>query len=434
MKLLIKGGRVVDPSQGLDAVMDVLIENEQIAALGEHLTADDVTEVIEADGLVVAPGLVDLHVHLREPGQEAKEDIITGTKAAVAGGFTTIVPMANTNPAIDSAIIVSGLQERIRREALADVMIVGAVTKGLKGEELAEMGDMAQNGVVAFSDDGHFVDNSRLFRSALEYASMFGIPVISHAEEPSLAGDGFMHEGAVSARLGIPGIPDVAEDIAVARDVLLAENTGAHLHVAHVSTKGAVEIIRQAKKRGVKVTAEATVHHLTLTDEAVSGFDTATKVAPPLRSIDHVQALRAGLKDGTIDAIITDHAPHAFEEKDVEFRYAPNGFCGLETSLGVILTELYHTGEFSLSEIIGKMSVEPAHIFSLYAGSLKIGMPGNLVLIDLDKEWVVKKENFYTRGKATPYEGKRCRGQAVMTIVRGNVRMKDGDVCVGERN
>ena len=434
MKLLIKGGRVVDPSQDLDAVMDVLIENEKVAALGANLAADEATQVIEANGLVVAPGLVDLHVHLREPGQEAKEDIITGTKAAVAGGFTTIVPMANTNPDIDSAIIVSGLQERIKKDALAEVMVVGAVTKGLKGEELAEMGDMAQNGVVAFSDDGHFVENSRLFRSALEYASMFGKPVISHAEEPSLAGDGFMHEGAVSARLGIPGIPDVAEDIAVARDVLLAENTGAHLHVAHVSTKGAVEIIRQAKKRGVHVTAEATVHHLTLTDEAVSGFNTATKVAPPLRSAEHVQALREGLKDGTINAIITDHAPHAFEEKDVEFRYAPNGFCGLETSLGVILTELYHTGEFSLSEIIGKMSVEPAHIFSLYAGSLKIGMPGNVVLIDLDKEWVVKKENFYTRGKATPYEGKRCRGQAVMTIVRGNVRMKDGDVCVGERN
>ena len=434
MKLLIKGGRVVDPSQDLDTIMDVLIENEKVAALGANLAVDEATQVIEANGLVVAPGLVDLHVHLREPGQEAKEDIITGTKAAVAGGFTTIVPMANTNPVIDSAIIVSGLQERIKREALADVMVVGAVTKGLKGEELAEIGDMAQNGVVAFSDDGHFVENSRLFRSALEYAGMFGRPVISHAEEPSLAGDGFMHEGAVSARLGIPGIPDVAEDIAVARDVLLAENTGAHLHVAHVSTKGAVEIIRQAKKRGVNVTAEATVHHLTLTDEAVSNFDTATKVAPPLRSSEHVQALREGLKDGTINAIITDHAPHAFEEKDVEFRYAPNGFCGLETSLGVILTELYHTGEFSLSEIIGKMSVEPAHIFSLYAGSLKIGMPGNVVLIDLDKEWVVEKKNFYTRGKATPYEGKRCRGQAVMTIVRGNVRMKDGDVCVGERN
>lgn len=434
MKLLIKGGRVVDPSQGLDSVLDLMIENGVVTELGEQLPSDAETRVIDAEGLVVAPGLIDLHVHLREPGLEAKEDIITGTKAAVAGGFTTIVPMANTRPVVDSSIIVSGLKERIRREALADVMLVGAVTKGLNGEELAEMGDMAQEGVVAFSDDGHFVENSRLFRSALEYASMFDKPIISHAEDPSLAGDGFMHEGAVSARLGIPGIPDAAEDIAVARDVLLAENTGAHLHVAHVSTKGAVEIIRQAKKRGVKVTAEAAVHHLTLTDEAVSSFSPATKVAPPLRSVDHVQALRAGLKDGTIDAIITDHAPHAFEEKDVEFRYAPNGFCGLETSLGVILTELYHTGEFSLSEIIGKMSVEPAHIFSLYAGSLKIGMAGNVVLIDLNKEWVVKKENFYTRGKTTPYEGKRCRGQAVMTIVRGNVRMKDGEVCVGERS
>lgn len=434
MKLLIKGGRLVDPSQNFDAVSDVLIENGLVAAVGEALAADADTQVVDATGLVVAPGLVDLHVHLREPGQEAKEDIVTGTKAAVAGGFTTIVPMANTRPIIDSAIIVSGLKERISREALAEVMIVGAVTKGLQGEELSEMGDMAEHGAVAFSDDGRFVENSRLFRSALEYASMFSKPIISHAEDPDMAGDGYMHEGAVSTRLGIPGIPDVAEDIAVARDVLLAENTGAHLHVAHVSTKGAVEIIRQAKKRGVRVTAEAAVHHLTLTDEAVSSFSTATKVAPPLRSAEHVQALRAGLKDGTLNAIITDHAPHAFEEKDVEFRYAPNGFCGLETALGVILTELYHTGEFSLSEIIGKMSVEPAHIFALNAGSLKVGMPGNVVLIDLDKAWTVKKENFYTRGKTTPFEGKHCRGQAVMTIVRGNVRMKDGDVCLEKQN
>ena len=427
MKLLIKEGRVIDPSQDMDAVLDILVENGQIAQIAENIKADG-AEVYEAKGLVVTPGLIDVHVHLREPGHEAKEDVITGTQAAAAGGVTTVACMANTKPVIDSSILVSGLKERIAREAYVNVEIIGAVTKGLEGKELAEMGDMAFAGAMAFSDDGHEVRNSRIFRSALEYASIFDKTIIVHAEDEALTANGFMNESATSTRLGIPGIPAVAEDIAVSRDIMLAELTGAKLHIAHVSSKGAVDIIRQAKKRGVKVTAEAAVHHLTLTDEMVEGYNTAAKVAPPLRTMDHVEALREGLKDGTIDAIVTDHAPHAFEEKDVEFRYAPNGFTGLETSLAVVLTDLYHGKIFSLDEIVDKMSTSPARLFGLAAGTLKVGAKADITIFDLEKKWTVDSAKFYTRGKFTPYEGKKCRGKAVATIVGGKIVMKDGVV------
>lgn len=427
MKLLFKGGRVVDPSTGLDGLADVLVAGGTILAVGAGIEDAD-AQGIECAGKVICPGLIDMHVHLRDPGLEAKEDIVSGTQAAAAGGFTRVACMANTKPAVDNSILVEGLRERARRDGYVKVGVIGALTKGLEGKELAEIGDMKLSGAVAFSDDGHHVLRTNLFQSGLEYATMFGGLVITHAEDEDLVSGGYMHEGAVSAILGIPGRPSVAEDIAVCRDILLAEYAGAPLHVAHVSSKGAVEAIRAAKARGVKVTAEATPHHLALTDEAVYGFNTATKVNPPLRSAEHVQALRAGLKDGTIDAIACDHAPHAFEEKDVEFRYAPSGFTGLETSLGVVLTELYHTGEFSFNEIVDKMSCQPARILGLAEGTLAVGAPADLTVIDPEMEWTVEPQQFYTRGKATPFAGRKLRGRAVMTVVDGKIVMKDGQV------
>ena len=361
---MLKSGRLIDPAQQIDRVTDILVENGKIAAIGDGLTVED-AEVFDANGLVVAPGFIDMHVHLREPGQEAKEDIGSGTRAAAAGGFTTVACMPNTKPPIDNAIIVNGLKKRIDEAGVINVEIIGALTKGQEGQELAEIGDMAECGAVAFSDDGHYVANAKLLLSGLDYLRTFDKMIISHAEEFSLVEDGVMNEGHHSAMLGMKGRPTVAEDIAVARDILLAEYADAKIHIAHISTKGAVELVRQAKKRGVKVTAEVTPHHLTMTDECVNNFDTSTKVNPPLRTAQDIEATVEGLKDGTIDAIVTDHSPHAFEEKDREYRFAPSGFPGLETALGVILTSLYHTGKFSLSEIVAKMSSNPAQIYKL---------------------------------------------------------------------
>ncbi|HWR43744.1 dihydroorotase [Sporomusa sp.] len=427
MKLLIKGGRIINPAEQMDAVGDILIEDGKIVALGQSCAAEG-AEIIDAAGLVVAPGLIDMHVHLREPGLEAKEDIASGTRAAAAGGFTTIACMPNTKPAIDNSIVVSGLIQRGQTEGVVNLKIIGALTKGLEGKELAEIGDMIQLGVVAISDDGGHLDSTRLLKTGLEYTGMFGRPVITHSEDEGLAGEGFMHEGAVSAMLGLKGRPAVAEDIAVARDIMLAKYTNSPIHIAHVSSKGAVEIIRQAKQRGVKVTAEATPHHLTLTDEELKTFNTAFKVNPPLRSADHVEALIEGLKDGTLDAIATDHAPHAFEEKDVEFRYAPSGFAGLETAVGVVLTGLYHTGKLTLLEIIEKMSSAPAKILGLDSGVLKIGAPADITIIDTEYKWDVDCIKFYTRGKHSPFESRNLRGKAQITIVNGSIIMQNGEV------
>lgn len=427
MKLLLKDGWVVDPSTGLNEQADVLIDSGRIAAIGSNILCEG-AEIVDCRDKIVSPGLIDMHVHLRDPGLEAKEDIVSGTRAAVAGGFTTVCCMANTKPVVDSSILVEGLRERARREGAAHVEVIGAVTKGLEGKELAEIGDMKLAGAVAFSDDGHHVANSGLFRSALEYAAMFGGLVISHAEDESLVAGGHMHEGAVSAILGIPGRPAVAEEIAIVRDIMLAEYAGAPIHIAHVSTQGAVDIIRAAKARGVRVTAEATPHHLTLTDDAIYGYNTAMKVNPPLRPAEHLRSLRQGLKDGTIDAIACDHAPHAFEEKDVEFRYAPSGFTGLETSLGVILTKLYHSSEFTMEEIIERMSTRPARILGLPSGSLAVGAVADVTVIDPDCEWTVDSEKFHTRGKASPFHGRRLKGRAILTVVAGRIAMQDGQV------
>ena len=416
MKTLIKNGRIVDPSQQLDQVMDLLVEDGKIAEAAPHIDAA-ADEVFDATGLVVAPGFIDLHTHLREPGLEAKEDLVTGTMAAAHGGITRVACMPNTKPVIDSSIVVSGIQERAKNEGYVHVEVIGAITKGEKGKELTEMGDMAQRGVMGFSDDGHYVSSALVMNLAAQYVSAFDKPLIVHDIDEEMNHEGYMHEGAVSARLGVPGIPSIAE------------YTGAHIHIAHIASKGAVDIVRKAKAKGVNITCEVTVHHLTLTDEACAGYSTATRVSPPLRSRDHVEAMRAGLKDGTIDAIVTDHAPHAPEEKDVEFRYAPNGFCGLETSVGVILTELYHTGEFSINEIVNKMSTSPARIMNLDAGSLAPGKNADITILDLDREWTVDSSKFYTRGKVTPFNGKHCKGMAVATMVDGRFVMKDGVVC-----
>ena len=428
MKTLIKNGRVIDPSQNIDAIMDLLVEDGVIKEVAAEIKAA-ADEVYDADGLIVAPGLVDVHTHLREPGLEAKEDIVTGTMAAAAGGVTTIACMPNTKPVIDNSIIVSGIKERAAREGYVNVEVIGAISKGEEGKELAEMIDMSEKGAMAFSDDGHFVNSPRLFTLAAKYIGAFDKVLISHAIEPELGHEGYMHEGAVSARIGVPGVPAISEDIAVARDCIIAEYTGAHVHICHVASKGAIDIIRQAKKRGVNVTSEVTVHHLTLTDEACADYNSATRVNPPLRSADHVQAMREAVLDGTVDAIVTDHSPHAPEEKDVEFRYAPNGFCGLETSLAVMLTDLYHTHVFDLNTIISKMSCEPAKLFKLAGGTLKEGSVADITIMDLNKEWTVDSSKFYTRGKFTPYEGKACTGKAVATMLHGNFVMRDGVVC-----
>lgn len=427
MKILIKNGRVVDPSQNLDKVCDLLVEDGKVAAIGENLSAEG-AEVYDATDKVVTPGIIDMHTHLREPGLEAKEDIISGTKAAAAGGVTTVACMPNTKPVIDSAVLVSGIKQQAEEESYANVEVIGAISKGEKGEELAEMGDMAARGALGFSDDGHYVKSSRLFLLAARYIQSFDKPLLCHAIDPELDAEGYMHEGTVSARIGVPGVPYISEDIAVARDCIISEYTGAHVHICHVASKGAVDIIRQAQKRGVNVTCEVAVQHLTLTDEACADYNPATRVSPPLRSMDHVEGMRAAVLDGTVNCIVTDHAPHAPEEKDVEFRNAPNGFCGLETSLGVVLTDLYHTGIFDLNTIITKMSCEPAKVFKLDAGTLKEGAKADITIMDLNKEWTVDSTKFYTRGKFTPYEGKACKGKAVATILGGKFVMKDGVV------
>ncbi len=427
MKILIKNGRVVDPSQKMDKVCDIFIKDGKIVLIGKNIKRN-ADEVFDATGLVVTPGLIDVHTHLREPGYEAKETIETGTMAAAAGGVTTVACMPNTLPVCDNSIVVSGIKERALRTGYAHVEVVGAITKGLAGKELAEMADMAEKGAMAFSDDGHYVKSSRLFNLAAKYVTAFDKPLICHAIDPELDSDGFMHEGSVSARNGLPGVPALAEDIAVARDVLIAEYTGAHVHIAHCASKGALDIIRQAKKRGVNVSCEVTVHHLTLTDEACADYNTSTKINPPLRSMEHVEACRQAVLDGTANAIVTDHSPHCPEEKDVEFRNAPNGFPGLETSLAVVLTDLYHTKIFDLKTIIKKMSCEPAKLFGIPGGTLKKGSVADVTIIDLDKEWTVNQDDFYSKCHLSPYNGKTCRGKAVATVLAGNFVMKEGKI------
>ena len=427
MKTLIKGGRVIDPANKIDKIADVLVEDGRIAAVGENLPSEG-AEVFEAEGKIVSPGLIDMHVHLREPGQEAKEDFGSGSRAAAAGGYTRVATMPNTRPVIDNSALVKAMQKRAEEDAVVHVEIIGAVTKGQQGEEMAEMGDMVQAGVIAFSDDGHFTRSAKVLLNCYDYLRTFDKVIINHEEETSLVEEGVMNESHRSAMLGMKGHPTVAEDIAVARDVMLAEYADARVHVAHISSGRAVDIVRQAKARGVKVTAEVTPQHLTMTDDLVELFDSSTKINPPLREQKDVDAVLAGLLDGTIDCIVTDHSPHAQEEKDREYMYAPSGFPGLETAVGVLLTDLVHTGKLDIAMMIEKMTAAPARIFGINAGSLAEGMPADITVIDPELEWTVDDKKFYTKGSHSPFVGRRLKGKAVMTFVDGRLVMKDGEI------
>ncbi len=418
--LIIRGGRVIDPANKIDKVADVLIVDGKIAAVDSEIKFSPHFEY-NAARKIVTPGLIDMHVHFREPGQEAKEDFVSGSKAAVAGGFTTVATMPNTSPVVDNAALVCSMVSRAEDVGIINVKIIGALTKNQKGLELAELRDMIDAGVVAFSDDGHFDDNAKIFMNALDYLQPTGKIIICHEEETSLVKDGVMNEGKRSAILGLKGRPSVAEDIAVARDALLAEYTGGRVHIAHMSSARAVEIVRDAKKRGVKITAEVTPQHLTMTEDLVNPADTSTKINPPLRTQKDCDALLAGLLDGTIDAIVTDHSPHAPEEKDREYIYAPSGFPGLETCLGILLTELYHKNKIDLVTLISKMTYEPAKIFGLNAGTLTVGEEADITIIDPELEWTVDAEKFYTRGSHSPFVGRNLKGRAIATIVHGNL-------------
>jgi dihydroorotase len=415
--ILIKNGRVIDPANNIDANLDLLIEDGKIVKIGESLNVQ-AAEVIDASGLLVTPGLVDMHVHLRDPGLEYKEDIISGTKAAAAGGVTSIACMPNTTPIIDNLAICRYVISKAQEQGSANVFPIGSITKGLKGEILSEMGELKDGGCVAFSDDGLPVASSELMRRALEYADTFDAPIISHAEDLSLVAGGVMNDGPVSTELGLKGIPWVAEDAMTARDILLAEFTGGRMHMAHVSTKGCVEMVRQAKKRGVRVTCEATPHHFTLTDEAVRGYDTNAKMNPPLRSQADVDAIRAGLADGTIDAIATDHAPHHIDEKNVEFAIAMNGIVGLETMLPLTLN-LVEEGVMDLNRAIALMSCQPSAVLGIDRGTLSQGAVADIAFIDPRLEWELVPEKLHSKSKNTPFGGWMMKGAAVRTLLAG---------------
>lgn len=419
--LLLAGGRIVDPSQGMDAVGDLLIVDGRIASVGGRITGPDGVRTIDCSGSVVAPGLIDVHVHLREPGREDVETVATGAHSAAAGGFTAVAAMPNTKPVTDNQATVGFVKRQGEAAGFARVYPYGAISVGQMGETLAEFGEMVAAGAVAVSDDGKPVENSHLMRTALEYAQTFGIPVVEHCEVMSLAHGGSMHEGIISARLGLKGIPGEAEEIDVIRCILLAKLTGGHIHLCHLSTKGSVDLVRWGKDQGVNVTAEVCSHHISLTQEAVEGYNTNAKMNPPLRTQRDVEALQQGLKDGTIDLLVTDHAPHHYDEKEREFADAPNGIVGLETALGVNVTWLLEAGILTLPQLVERMSCLPAKVFHLPGGTLAKGSVGDVTVFDPSREWTVDPARFKSKGRNTPYGGRKLRGQAERTIVGGRI-------------
>jgi len=420
-RLLLKGGRLLDPSQGLDRTGDLLVENGLVAHCGDRLEAVEGAEVLDCTGAIVAPGFIDVHCHLREPGREDVETVATGARAAAAGGFTAVCAMPNTDPVTDNQAAVGFIVRQALRANAARVYPIGAISVGQKGEALAEFGEMVGAGAVAVSDDGRPVVSAQLMRTALEYARTFGIPVADHCEEPTLAHGGAMNEGIMSARLGLKGIPSEAEEIMAIRDILLARRTGGHVHLCHMSTKGSVELIRWGKERGIRVTAEVCPHHLVFTEEEVSGYNTNAKMNPPLRTAEDVAALREAVTDGTIDLVATDHAPHHYDEKEREFADAPNGIVGLETALAAVATALVVPGTLSWATLIERMAVAPARVFGLPGGSLRRGTVGDVTVFDPDVEWVVDPSRFLSKGRNTPWTGRTLRGRPRYTVVGGAV-------------
>lgn len=424
---LIRGGRVIDPRNKLDGIHDVLLQDGRVAAVSKEPLRVSAARTIEAQGHWVVPGFIDLHVHFREPGQEGKETILTGSRAAVAGGFSTVVAMPNTKPVNDNSLVTRLFLEKAREANLCRVLPAGAITKGLAGEELAEMGDLVSTGCVCVTDDGHPVMNAGLLRRALQYALTFDIPVMVHAEDLTLSRRGSMTEGPRATRLGLGGIPASAEVSMVARDLVLAEETGGRLHIAHVSCGGSIAMIREAKKRGVRVTAEATPHHFTLTDDAVEGYNTHAKMNPPLRSHSDVMALREGLADGTIDAIATDHAPHGVVDKVCEFDCAMNGIVGLETALPLTL-ELVRDGVLSAQKAISLLTDNPARIFNLPGGHLSVGAPADVAIVAPDVAWSIDASKFFSKSRNSPFDGRSVQGFVTHTLVAGRVVFEAGRV------
>lgn len=421
MKLLLKGSRVIDPSQKIDGPMDILIDDGKIKSCAPALKTGTDARVIELNGMMLTPGLIDMHVHLREPGLEYKETIATGSEAAVAGGFTTIACMPNTEPVNDNRSVTEFIRRKAVEAGLANVFPIGAISVGSEGGQLTEFWDLKDAGAIALSDDGKPVMDAALMRRALEYAYSLDLPVIQHCEDKNLSAGGLMNEGYYSTILGLPGIPAIAEEVMVARDILIAEYSGTRVHIAHVSTAGAVRLIRDAKARGLNVTAETAPHYFTLTDESLQGYDTHYKVNPPLRRAEDVAAVKEGLADGTLDAIACDHAPHGRTDKEVEFEYAANGISGLETSLGLSIS-LVHEGILTWPELVMKMSVNPARILNLAKGTLAPGSDADITVINPDFEWIVDLNAFRSRGKNSPFQGRRMKGRAVLTIVGGDIK------------
>lgn len=426
--MLLKNGHLVDPSQAIDGVTDIRIDNGVISEVGPDLPEKKGEEIYDLTGCYVVPGLIDSHVHLRDPGQEESETLETGTKAAIAGGFTSVVAMPNTNPIVDNVPIVRYISEKSKRLGYADVLQTAAITKGEKGEEITEIGFLKEAGVIAFTEDGRTVENSGILRKAMSYSKPFDVLLMSHCEDKNLKGSGVMNAGALATEMGLPGIAREVEDIIIQRDIMLAKMTGVRLHISHLSTGTGLQLIREAQAQGLPVTCEVTPHHLFLTEEAVRGYNTSAKVAPPLRTAEDNEALIEGLKDGTITCIGTDHAPHSSDKKDVEFERAANGISSIEVAFPLIWTKLVETGRFALSEIVSIMSCKPAELLRIDRGSLSVGKVADVMIFDPNVEKVVDPQTFYSKGKNCPYAGEKLSGWPKMVLREGRVVLKDGAI------